>query len=166
MRSIEPCVAALSGWLSAAALALASMPACAAEFHLYLKCSGWLTSSAKPTAAHLDLAFRDNNLTALVQRSDVLPVGERMKYIATEQAYALQLRTPVYGTRGAYYNWFTGVMFVWHPDLKKLALTRLSIDRQSGDLEGEMLNIEGNVLGKLSMVCKPQSMEDIPAPRF
>jgi hypothetical protein len=72
----------------------------------------------------------------------------------------------VYGTHGAYYDWFRGVLFVWHPDLKKLAMTRLSIDRQTGGLQGELLNIEGNVLGKLRMECQPQSMDDVPAPKF
>jgi hypothetical protein len=159
----------LSVGVATAALAspLAIAPATAAEFHLYLKCTGKLSSSAaKATPAKLDLALRDNNLTALVQNSDVLPVGERMKYVATEQAYTMQLRTPVWGTRGAYYNWFSGVLFVWHPDLKKLAMTRLSIDRQTAELEGELLNIEGNVLGKLRMKCNPTSMDDVPAPKF
>lgn len=155
-----------SRWVGAAALALASTPALCAEFHLYLKCTGKLSSSAKATPAKLDLALRDNNLTALVQNSDVLPVGERMKYVATEQAYTMQLKTPVWGTHGAYYNWFSGVLFVWHPDLKKLAMTRLSIDRQTAELEGELLNIEGNVLGKLRMKCNPTSMDDVPAPKF
>ncbi|KNZ32766.1 MAG: hypothetical protein AD742_10200 [Methylibium sp. NZG] len=149
------------------AATLSSAPATAAEFHLYLKCSGKLSSSAaKATPAKLDLALRDNNLTALVQNSDVLPVGERMKYVATEQAYTMQLRTPVWGTQGVYGNWFSGLVFVWHPDLKKLAMTRLSIDRQTAELEGEMLNIEGNVLGKLRMKCTPTSMDDVPAPKF
>ncbi len=152
--------------IGVAAAALVGAPAMSAEFHLYLKCSGKLSSSAKATPAKLDLALRDNNLTALVQNSDVLPVGERMKYVATEQAYTMQLKTPVWGTRGAYYNWFSGVLFVWHPDLKKLAMTRLSIDRQTAELEGELLNIEGNVLGKLRMKCNPTSMDDVPAPKF
>jgi len=150
----------------AGVLVLTSMPAVPAQFHLYLKCTGTLSSSAKPTPAQLELAMRDNNLTALIQKSDVLPVGERMKYVATEQAYTMQMRTPVYGTRGTYYDWFRGVLFVWHPDLKKLALTRISIDRQTGGLEGELLNIEGSVLGKLAMQCTPQSMDDVPAPKF
>jgi hypothetical protein len=143
-----------------------AQPAAAAQFHLYLKCTGTLSSSAKPTPAKIELAMRDNNLTALIQASDVLPVGEKLKYVATEQAYTMQMRTPVYGTHGAYYNWFSGVIFVWHPDLRKLATTRISIDRQTGGLEGEMLNIEGNVLGKLTMQCTPQSMDDVPAPKF
>jgi hypothetical protein len=152
--------------LCASILLLAGMQVSAAEFHLYLRCSGSLSSAAKATPAKLDLALRDNNLTALVQKSDVLPVGERMKYVATEQAYAMQLRTPVYGTRGAYYNWFGGLLFVWHPDLKQLAMTRLSIDRQTAQLDGEMLNIEGRILGKLKMTCTPTSMDDVPAPKF
>jgi hypothetical protein len=152
--------------LSVAAAALTGGGANAAEFHLYLRCQGTLSSTAKPTAAHLDLAFRDNNLTALVQKSDVLPVGERMKYVATEQAYAMQLKTPVYGTQSVYMGWFSGVVFVHHPDLKQLATTRLSVDRQTGRLDGELLNIEGRGLGKLAMSCSPVSMNDVPAPKF
>lgn len=143
-----------------------SMPAMAQQFHLYLKCSGTLSSSAKPTPASLELAMRDNNLTALIQRSDVLPVGERLKYVATEQAYTMQMRTPVYGTTGVYATWFSGPIFVWHPDLKQLATTRLSIDRQTAVLDGEMLNIAGKVLGRLRMTCNPQSVDDVPAPKF
>jgi hypothetical protein len=145
---------------------LVSTPAVSAQFHLYLRCIGKVSSSAKPTSAQLELAMRDNNMTALIQKSDVLPVGERMKYVATDQAYTMQMRTPVYGTRGAYHDWFRGVLFTWHPDLKKLALTRLSIDRHTGGLEGELLSIEGNVLGKLTMQCTPQSVDDVPAPKF
>jgi hypothetical protein len=141
-------------------------PAFADQFHLYLKCTGTLSSSAKPTPAQLELAMRDNNLTALIQRSDVLPVGERLKYVATAQSYTMQMRTPVYGTQGVYYNWFSGPIFVWHPDLRNLALTRISIDRQTAELEGEMLNIAGRVLGRLRMNCTPQSMDDVPAPKF
>jgi hypothetical protein len=146
--------------------ALCCAPAVADQFHLYLKCTGTLSSSAKPTPAQLELAMRDNNLTALIQKSDVLPVGERLKYVATAQAYTMQMRTPVYGTQGVYYNWFSGPLFVWHPDLRNLALTRISIDRQTAELEGEMLNIAGRVLGRLRMNCTPQSMDDVPAPKF
>lgn len=149
-----------------AAATLLCAPVYAQQFHLYLKCTGTLSSSAKPTPAQLELAMRDNNMTALVQRSDVLPVGERLKYVATEQAYTMQMRTPVYGTRGVYYNWFSGPIFVWHPELKNLALTRLSIDRQTAVLEGEMLNIANTVLGRLRMNCVPQSVDDVPAPKF
>ncbi len=159
-RALNALLAALP-----AALLLCTQ-AYADQFHLYLKCSGTLSSSAKPTSAQLELAMRDNNMTALIQRSDVLPVGERLKYVATAQAYTMQMRTPVYGTRGVYYNWFSGPIFVWHPDLRNLALTRISVDRQTAALEGEMLNIAGRVLGRINMTCTPQSMDDVPAPKF
>ena len=42
----------------------------------------------KSDGAYLYLALRDNNMTAFVQRSNVLPVGERMKYVATDAYYA------------------------------------------------------------------------------
>jgi hypothetical protein len=144
---------------------LVAAQASAAEFQLYLGCKGKITSAGKSTAAKLDLALRDNNLTALIQASDVLPVGERMKYVATEQAYTMTYKTPVPGSR-VYYDWFRGTLFVFHPDLKKLAATRLSIDRQTAALEGELLNVEGGVLGNLQMSCVPQSMDDVPAPKF
>ena len=41
----------------------------AAEFHMYVKCKGTLSASGKSKPAHLDLALRDNNTTALIQRS-------------------------------------------------------------------------------------------------
>ena len=40
--------------------------------------------AAKRGTAHLELALRDNNMSAFVQRSNVLPTGERMKYVATQ----------------------------------------------------------------------------------
>ena len=159
-RARRECLVAL------AAIVMLINPAFADQFHLYLRCTGTLSSTAKPTPAQLDLAMRDNNMTALIQKSDVLPVGERLKYVATAQAYTMQMRTPVYGTRGVYYNWFSGPIFVWHPDLRNLALTRISVDRQTAALEGEMLNIAGRVLGRLNMTCTPQSMDDVPAPKF
>lgn len=148
------------------AILLNGTQAYADQFHLYLKCTGTLSSSAKPTPAQLELAMRDNNMTALIQKSDVLPVGERLKYVATAQAYTMQMRTPVFGTQSVYSNWFSGPIFVWHPDLKNLALTRISIDRQTAVLDGEMLNIANKVLGRLRMNCTPQSMDDVPAPKF
>lgn len=159
-------IATRAALLTALPAVLTCAQAYADQFHLYLKCSGTLSSSAKPTPASLELAMRDNNLTALIQKSDVLPVGERLRYVATAQAYTMQMRTPVYGTQSVYSNWFSGPIFVWHPDLKNLALTRISVDRQTAVLDGEMLNIAGRVLGRLRMNCTPQSMDDVPAPKF
>ena len=78
----------------------------------------------------------------------------------------MQLRTPVYGTQGVYQGWFQSLIFVWHPNLRQLAMTRFSIDRQTGALEGEMLNIAGAILGHVRMACTPQSVDDVPAPKF
>jgi len=41
-------------------------------------------SAAKRGNAHLELALRDNNMSMLVQRSNVLPTGQRLKYQATQ----------------------------------------------------------------------------------
>jgi hypothetical protein len=151
---------------AALGMALISNVAVAQQFHLYLRCNGKLTSTDKPTLASLELAMRDNNQTALVQRSDLLPVGERLRYVATEQAYSMQMRTPVYGTTGVYTSWFHTPIFVWHPNLRQLSMTRISIDRQSGVLQGEMLNIAGDVLARMHMDCVPTKMDDVAPPRF
>jgi hypothetical protein len=50
--------------------------------------------------------------------------------------------------------------------VKNLSLTRISIDWQTAVLDGEMLNTAGKVLGRLRMNCTPQSMDDVPAPKF
>jgi hypothetical protein len=151
--------------LAAALVVVCALPAQAAEFSLYLNCTGKLTAGGKTTDAKLNLAMRDNNRTALIQASDVLPVGERLNYVASEMAYSMTYKTPVRGSQ-YFYDWWHGAMFVVHPNLKKLATTRLSVDRQTAALEGEMLNVEGEVLGNLRMECVPKSMDDAPAPKF
>ncbi|MDZ7855649.1 hypothetical protein [Sphaerotilus sp.] len=137
----------------------------AAEFHLYLQCQGKVASRGIAHDAHLQLAMRDNNLTALIQKSNLLPVGERMKYVKTEVAYTLTYRTPQARSH-IVRDWFSGQIFVWLPDLKRLAETRLSIDRQTAVLQGELLNAEGDLLGNLRMDCQPVSPDDLPAPKF
>lgn len=145
-------------WLPAAA-------ATAAEFHLYLQCQGKVASKGKAHDAHLHLALRDNNLSALIQKSNVLPVGERLKYVASEQSYTLTYRTPQARSRVAV-DWFSGQLFVWLPDLKRVAETRLSIDRQTAELQGELLNADGDLLGNLRMDCRPVKSDELPAPKF
>lgn len=154
-------VAAVGVLLAGACVA----PAQAAEFHLYLQCQGKVASKGKAYDAHLNLAMRDNNLTALIQKSNVLPVGERMKYVASEVAYTMTYRSPQARSRLAL-DWFSGQLFVWLPDLKRLAETRLSIDRQTAVLQGELLNADGDLLGNLRMDCQPVSPDDLPAPKF
>ena len=165
MNTLIPKMRLLAGGLACAASALAALPVQAAEFNLYLNCTGKLSAGGKASDAKLNLAMRDNNRTALIQASDVLPVGERLNYVASELAYSMTYKIPVRGSH-YFYDWWNGALFVVHPNLKKLATTRLSVDRQTAALEGEMLNVEGEVLGTIKMTCEPKGMEDVPAPKF
>lgn len=152
--------------LGAASLALLlGAPAQSAEFHLMLKCEGKLQAGGKSKAAALDMALRDNNETALIQRSNVLPVGERLQYKVSPMAYSMvyKLRQP--GTH--YYNdWLNGHWVVWQPNLKKLAAIRLSVDRQSAELEGELLDFNDDSLGTIAMDCTPLKPDEMPEPKF
>lgn len=159
MRAGATAVALLAGLL------LPVQRVVAAEFHLYLQCQGKVASRGKAHDAHLHLAMRDNNLSALIQQSNVLPVGERLKYVASEQSYTLTYRTPQARSRITT-DWFSGQIFVWLPDLKRVAETRLSVDRQSAVLQGELLNADGDLLGNLRMDCRPVSPDALPAPKF
>lgn len=154
-----------SAGLAGALMLVCAAHAGAAEFHLYLNCTGKLSVGGKSKAATLDLAMRDNNTTALIQKSNVLPVGERLRYKASQVSYTMLYKLPLPGT--VYYNdWARGQWIVWQPNLKRLATIRLSIDRQSGELEGELLDHDDNLLGNLEMECEPQSMDEVPEPRF
>lgn len=152
--------------LAVASLALcAAAQAGAAEFNLFLNCSGKLSANGKGKAATLDLAMRDNNETALIQRSNVLPVGERLKYKASPMVYSMVYKLPQPGTH--YYNdWVHGQWVVWQPNLKRLATIRLSVDRQTAELEGELLDFNDDSLGTIAMSCKPMTADDMPEPKF
>ena len=151
--------------LLAAAAVAAAAPASAQQFSLYLQCSGQVQAKGRQQAAHLDLALRDNNMTALIQRSDVLPVGEKMKYQASPALYSMTIG--LYNRSGAmYYDWLRGTMFVWNPDLLRLHTVRLSVDRQTAALQGEMLDGKGAMLGRLKMHCEPKDNDSVPAPKF
>jgi hypothetical protein len=145
-------------------LVAAALPAAAQQFHLYLLCSGKIDTKGKSMPAHLDLALRDNNMSALVQRSNVLPVGERMKYQASPTHYSMTMGAA--GRSAAFYDWWRGTLWVWQPDLKRLHEVRISVDRQTAALEGQMLDGKGESLGKLAMTCTPKTNEDVPAPKF
>jgi hypothetical protein len=43
---------------------------------------------------------------------------------------------------------------------------RLSIDRQSGKLEGDILNNQDRSLARIEMACEAVSPQDLPAPKF
>lgn len=148
--------------LGAASLA---QTASAAEFNLFLSCSGKLSAGGKSKPATLDLAMRDNNETALIQRSNVMPVGERLKYKASPMAYSMVYKLSAPGSH-YYRDWMGGVWVVWQPNLKRLATIRLSVDRQTGALEGELLDFNDDSLGTIEMACNPVKMDEMPEPKF
>lgn len=157
LRSAMACV--LLAWGAHATTAQA------AEFHMYVKCKGTLSASGKSKAAHLDLALRDNNTTALIQRSNVLPKGERLLYTQTPTDYTMvyKLRQP--GTH-YYHDWLNGTWVVWQPNLKRLATIRLAIDRQEGELEGELLDFNDDLIGTMQMSCDKVDPDELPEPKF
>jgi hypothetical protein len=120
-------------------------------------------TAAKRGNAYLELALRDNNMTAFVQRSNVLPTGERMKYVATQTHYSASY-SPAAGRAQA--DWRGSWLFTWFPPFQKMAATRFSIDRQTGQLEGEIVGPAGEVLGLMDMQCEPKREGEGPAPRF
>ena len=120
--------------------------------------------AAKRGTAHLELALRDNNMTAFVQRSNVLPTGERMKYVATQTHYSAAYSPAQTGQASV--DWRGSWLFTWFPPFQKMAVTRFSIDRQTGQLEGEIVGPGGEVLGLMDMQCEPKRQGEGPAPRF
>ena len=74
---------------------------------MYLKCEGEVISGAGKTGANLDLALRDNNQSALIQRSNILPVGEKMRYEVSPASYSMVYRSPDTRSR-VYYDWRRG----------------------------------------------------------
>ena len=148
------------------AACLGAPPLASAEyFSLYLKCEGQVTSAVGKTGANLDLALRDNNQSALIQRSNILPVGEKMRYEVSPAAYSMVYRSPDTRSR-VYYDWRRGYLFRWDPRLDRLAYIRVSIDRQSGRLEGDILNNEDISLARFGMQCEKADPKDLPAPKF
>lgn len=121
-------------------------------------------SAAKRGNAHLELALRDNNMTMLVQRSNVLPTGQRLKYQATQTHYTATFLPQMAGA--GFREWGEGGLFGWYPPFQKMTAARFAIDRQSGVLEGEIVGPAGEVLGLIDMQCEPRRDEDAPAPRF
>jgi len=134
-------------------------------FSLYLRCQGQVTSSAGKNAANLDLAMRDNNQSALIQQSNVLPVGEKLKYEVSPATYSMTYRAPAARTQ-LYYDWYRGQLFAWDPSLKRLAYIRLSIDRQTGNLQGDIRNSDDQSLARIGMTCQKADPASLPAPKF
>lgn len=120
--------------------------------------------AAKRGNAHLDLALRDNNMSMLVQRSNVLPTGQRLKYQATQTHYTATFLPQMAGA--GFREWGEGALFGWYPPFQKMTAARFAIDRQNGVLEGEIVGPAGEVLGLVDMQCEPRRDDDAPAPRF
>lgn len=148
-----------------ALLLAASSVSHAAEFHLFLQCKGHIKVNGATRPATVDFALRDNNNTALIQRSNVLPVGERLKYTQTPVLYTMLYKLPQPGTV-VYQDWMSGQLIVWQPNLKRLATIRMAIDRQTGELDAELLDFDDVLLGTLNMACQRRDTEDGPEPKF
>jgi hypothetical protein len=151
--------------LAALAGSMVSAPASAQEFGVYLACAGKVYAGKRAMPAHLDLALRRNSQLALIQRSDVLPVGERMKMEISPAFYTMVYAAPLRSST-IWYDWIRGAIFVWNPDLLKLQLVRLSVDRQTAALEGEMRDGAGTQLARLAMHCDPKNNDTVPEPKF
>jgi len=148
-----------------AAAMLATAPGTAQEFGVYLKCSGQVQAGNRSKNAHLDLALRRNSSLALIQSSDVLPVGDKMKLDITPAFYSMVFRAPV-PSSAAYYDWIRGTLIVWSPVLRELQTVRISVDRQSAALEGDMRDINDRSLGRLKMRCTASDNDSAPEPKF
>jgi hypothetical protein len=156
---------AASSGLFAVALVTPFTPAAAQEYGLYLSCSGRVEAHGQSKEAHLDLALRRNSSLAMVQRSNVLPVGDKMKLQITPGFYSMVFHAPMHGT-AVYTTWIGGPIFVWYPPLRELQTARISIDRQTAALEGEMRDAVDRVLGRLTMRCEPKSNDTAAEPKF
>ncbi len=148
-----------------AAAVLSAMPGTAQEYGVYLSCTGQVQAGGKSKSANLDLALRRNSSLALIQRSDVLPVGDKMKLDITPGFYSMVFRAPV-PSSAAYYDWMRGTLIVWSPVLRELQTVRISVDRQSAALDGDMRDINDRSLGHLKMRCKPSDNDSAPEPKF
>lgn len=121
-------------------------------------------SALKRGDAHLELALRDNNMSMLIQRSNVLPTGHRLGYAATNSHYTATY-LPHAGA-AEFKRFGADWLFTWYPPFQKLRATRFSVDRQTGVLEGDMVGPDGEVIGLLDMQCQPRRHDEAPPPRF
>jgi hypothetical protein len=148
-----------------AVAALAVAPGAAQEFGVYLSCSGQVQAGGRSMNAHLELALRRNSSLALIQSSDVLPVGDKMKLDITPAFYSMVFHAPTRNST-VYYDWIRGTLVVWNPAFRELQTVRISVDRQSAALEGDMRDINDRSLGRLKMRCKPSDNDSAPEPKF
>lgn len=151
----------------AAALALAAGAAGAQEYSRFLQCEGTFAGAERSVPAFADFALRLNGRTALIQRSNVLPVGERLQYVPTPASYTMTYRLPERGTTVvALPGWLQSTVLVLLPDLRRLNQIRIGIDRQSGALQGTLLNEQEQSLGSFQLQCESRSEQDVGTPKF
>lgn len=150
---------------TAAGAVIQSPHAAAQEWGIYLFCKGKVESSGKSMDAHLDLAMRRNSQQALVQRSNVAPVGERFRFETSPAYYSMVFHAPQRGSV-LYHDWIRGRLFIWNPDLHKLRTIRVAINRQSADLEGELLDGRRDLMARLRMKCQAKDNETVEEPKF
>lgn len=151
--------------LAFAAAACAVGPASAQEFGVYLNCKGQVQAGGKSRNAQLDLALRRNSALALIQRSDVLPVGDKMKLEITPAIYSMVFHAPLPNS-ALYYDWLRGTLLVWGPGLRQLQTVRISVDRQTAALDGDMRDLNDRSIGRLKMRCTPSDNDSVPEPKF
>jgi hypothetical protein len=157
---MRPAFAAFAAFATVVAL-----PAAAQEFGVYLNCKGQAVSEGKTLASHVSVALRRNSQLAMIQSSNILPAGEKMRLEITPQFYTMMFKAPLRSSL-IYHDWLHGALLIWNPDLKKLHTIRISVDRQSAALEGEMLDGTGANIGRLAMRCEPQNNDTAPEPKF
>lgn len=155
-------------WVLGSALICGSLLASSAlaqEYGVYLLCKGQVLVKGRALKSHIDLALRRNDQTVLIQRSDVLPAAQKMSMQITPQFYTMELLLPSQGS-SVYFDWLRGRLVVWDPDLKKLRTVRMSVNRQTAALEGDMRDNGGSSVGRINMTCEPSDNESVPEPKF
>ena len=160
---------ARSGILGLALLMCAAGAATAQEYSRFLSCEGKFSPDGrgKPVNANVDFALRLNNRTALIQASNVMPVGEKLRFVPTPANYSMTYILRPRGTRVIVVpGWFQNTILVAYPNLQRLNQIRLSLNRQTGVLDGKMLNEEDEVLGSFRMDCTSKSEEDVGPAKF
>lgn len=158
--------AALASAMAAALLAPAPR-AQAQEFSRFISCKGQFTAEDKTRDAFADFALRFNSRLALIQGSNILPVGERLAYTPTPANYSMTYILRRQGTQALVVpGWFQNTILIAYPNLKRLNQIRLSINRQTGALEGKMLNEEDELLAGFTMMCESRSEAEMGAPKF
>ena len=63
-------------------------------------------------------------------------------------------------------DWLTGALVVWNPVLRSLNTIRISVNRQSAALEGELRDGLDALVGRLQMKCDPKDNATVEQPKF